>query len=538
MKRHVTLLLLLFACVISGCSPQTSPPNSAPPATAQPLFHIIAGSENKTLEPLLNQFATENHIDLKIDYLGSVDIMMKMQSGKLDSDAIWPSSSLWIALGDTHKHIKESQGIYWSPVVLGVKKSVAQRLGWIGKDVKVDDILKAAESGRLRFMMTSATQSNSGASAYLGFLYAFSGNPDVLTTANLAQPALRTKIKRILGTVNRSSGSSGWLKDLFLQKGDAYDGMVNYEALIIETNQALLAAGKEPLYVVYPSDGLAIADAPFGYVDNGDAAKYNMYQKMQSYLLSPAVQTEIQKLGRRVGPVGEELKAADKTVFNGDWGINTAKFLHQIRYPKAEVIQQALDLYQSSFRKPSFTVYCLDYSGSMRGQREEGLKSAMRLILDQDQARQSLLQAAPEDVTTVLTFSGKILDEWTVQGNNPDALRQLWTKVNARVPYGETDIYSPINRALDLMKQHPNLENYFPAVILMTDGESNTGASFRDVQEHIHDLKLPVEVPVFAIRFGEASEEQLKQLTDWTSGRMFDGKADLIQAFRDVKGYN
>ena len=33
--------------------------------------------------------------------------------------------------------------------------------------------------------MTSATQSNSGASAYIGFLYALLGNPEVITAEDL-----------------------------------------------------------------------------------------------------------------------------------------------------------------------------------------------------------------------------------------------------------------------------------------------------------------------------------------------------------------
>lgn len=39
--------------------------------------------------------------------------------------------------------------------------------------------------------------------------------------------------------------------------------MINYEALIIQANQKLVAQGREPLYCVYPVDGLAIADSPF-----------------------------------------------------------------------------------------------------------------------------------------------------------------------------------------------------------------------------------------------------------------------------------
>ena len=155
-------------------------------------------------------------------------------------DAVWPANSMWISLGDTQRVVKDQQSIMRSPVVFGVKKSVAQRLGWIGRDVRVQDILDAAESGKLTFMMTSATQSNSGSSAYLGYLYAFAGNPDILTSEDLQNPEVQDKVKRILGQVDRSSGSSGWLKTLFLDKYNDYDAMVNYEAIIIETNQELV----------------------------------------------------------------------------------------------------------------------------------------------------------------------------------------------------------------------------------------------------------------------------------------------------------
>lgn len=75
-------------------------------------------------------------------------------------------------------------------------------------------------------------------------------------------------MKELLSGVDRSSGSSDWLKDMFLQ-GD-YDAMVNYECLMIQANRELEARGEEPLYVVYPYDGLSIADSPLGYVDQGD----------------------------------------------------------------------------------------------------------------------------------------------------------------------------------------------------------------------------------------------------------------------------
>ena len=165
--------------------------------------------------------------------------------------------------------------------------------------------------------MTSATQSNSGCSAYIGFLYALLGNPDVITSENLQTPGLAEQITQLLSGVDRSSGSSDWLKDLFLTGG--YDAMVNYECLIISANQELEARGEETLYALYPYDGLSIADSPLGYVDNGDTEKEQAFLDLQEYLLSDEVQNEIQRTGRRTGYEGVSAENAD--VFRADWGI-------------------------------------------------------------------------------------------------------------------------------------------------------------------------------------------------------------------------
>jgi Ca-activated chloride channel family protein len=497
----------------------------------------VSGSENQPFETLLTNFAQSQGKPIEVTYLGSVDIMRELQLGSAtDFDAVWPANSMWITLGDTHHIVKYQTSIMRSPVVFGVKRSIAQRLGWMGRDVTVDEILQAAEGGQLRFMMSSATQSNSGASAYFGFLYAFAGHPEVLTAENLGDPAVQAKVKRILSAVNRSAGSSGWLKDLFLQRYDSYDAMVNYEALVIEANQALAKSGKEPLYVIYPIDGLAIADSPFAYVNKGDATKEDFFQKLQRFLLADDTQAQIQKSGRRTGPLGINPANVDKSVFNPDWGIDTQKVLSPISFPAPDVILQALDLYQTTLRKPSFTVFCLDYSGSMAGKREDDLKAAMALILDQTVAKQYLLQASSNDVAVVIPFTDHILGEHTVVGNNPNDLGSLLAYVRNTPTGGGTDIFSPVIRGYQIMKQR-GYADYSPSIILMTDGESNTGAHIADLQRALSSLGIE-GVPVYAIRFGEASEDQLKQITDLTSGRIFDGRDHLVDAFREAKGYN
>lgn len=525
------LVVICILVITGGCG------TSASPAAPTQTLNVVTGSENAVIQPILEAFGRKHNVNVRVTYEGSVTQMLQLQQGAKGLDAIWPSSSLWLSLGDTHHLVKYAATIMRSPVVLGVKKSIARQLGWIHKPVRVRDILAAAEAGRFRYMMTSATQSNSGATAYLGYLNAFAGSPNVLTSADLQKPGLRQKIKRILGTINRSSGSSGWLEDLFLKDYAVYDGMVNYEAAIIETNQKLVKAGREPLYAIYPQDGLSIADYPLGYVDHGNHAKEKIFKQFQAYMLSPAVQRRLEALGRRTGAIGLSTGTANTAVFNPSWGIDLKRVLQPVRFPSAPVINQALNLYQEAFRKPSFTVYVLDFSGSMASNGgEDQLKTAMRTLLTQNLAKTYFLQATNRDRNIVVPFSDGVHAVWRVDGNNPTALRSLFGKVNNLSAGGDTSIFSGVETAYKQLKRL-GYENYQPAVILMTDGQNNHGISFDELKSYVasHGLR---GIPVYALMFGAADSSQLTQLTDLTSGKLFDGRKDLISAFRDAKGYN
>jgi len=495
---------------------------------------IVSGSENKSLEPLVKQLGHAHGVNVAITYLGSVDIAREIQKGTASSyDAVWPASSLWIALGDTQHVVKHSQSIMRSPVVFAVKKSVAERLGWIGKDITVRDILTAAETENLRFAMTSATQSNSGASAYLGFLHAFAGGPEVLTQAHLHEPQVQEQITRFLGKVHRQSGSSGWLMDLLRQHYEQFDAVVNYEALVIEANQQFEAQGQAPLYVFYPVDGLTIADSPLAYVDRGQAVKEKAFLQLQAALLDDQGQRQILASGRRVGRVGMQLGTVDRSVFNSAWGIDVARVLSPITLPSGEVIREALMLFQTAFRKPSLTVYVLDFSGSMQGEGAAQVKAAMRTLLDPEMASQYLLQASPRDVATVIFFNSHPTTPLTVTGNDPQALRNVLRQIIDKEPGGGTNMYAATRAALRTLESYEQrIGAYHPAIIVMSDGKSKGHMS------EVQQASLWQDVPVYTILFGEADPEQMQQLAAMTSGRMFDGRTDMIQAFREAKGYN
>lgn len=500
---------------------------------------IISGSENENLEPIVEEFARSQNLEIEIKYRGSVDISLDLQTGRaLEADAVWPANSLWIALGDRERMVRHSESIMRSPVVFGVRRSVAERLGWIGRDdVRIADILAAVESGGLRFAMTSATQSNSGASAYLGFLHALAGGPAVLGQEHLADAELRSRVRRLLAGVERSSGSSGWLKDLYLERPQAFDAMVNYEALLIETNRELVARGLEPLYAIYPSDGLTIADSPLGYVDHGDPAKEQAFLALRDHLLSDPVQRQLLAAGRRAGLLGLDLAGADASAFVPEWGLDVARTISPVPLPAEPVIREALDLYQTALRKPSVTAYVLDFSGSMEGDGERAVKDAMATLLDPEQARRYWLQTSGEDVTIVVEFAGSPRNVWQVEGSDPAVLGELLANVQRLEAGGGTDMYSAVALALERIEAlGERVERAFPAVIVMSDGKSKDRVAALEATRD--RLELGRDIPIFAVAFGEADDQQLEALTASASGRVFDGRRDLVKAFRAARGYN
>ena len=528
--RKVTalLLVLLLAAVFPGCDSAGASTADAVLGRGERSLRILSGSENQELETILEEFAKAEGIRIEMTYQGSLDIMRALEEESFPYDAVWPASSLWLDAADTPLNLKHAESVSITPVVFGIREGLARELGLVGKETTVSDLLRPIQKGELKFCMTSATQSNSGASAYIGFLYALLGNPETITTADLESEALHDQMTELLSGVDRSSGSSDWLKDMFLEGN--FDAMVNYECLVIQANQELEAQGREPLYVVYPADGLTIADSPLAYVDQGDEEKEELFLKLQEYLLSEESQSAIQRTGRRSSYTG--VNQENREVFREDWGLQPERVLSPMRMPEADVLFQALDLYQTEFKKPSLNIYCLDYSGSMSGEGNQQLEEAMEQLLIQSNAQEHFLQASSREVNVLIPFAGEVLGVYTALGNGRE-LEELNTVVEDLEPGGGTDMYAAAIQGLEELEKY-DLSQYTPAVILLTDGKS--GGSYQDFAKAYEGFG--VQVPVFSILFGDADESQLETLAQLTNARVFDGREDLTGAFRSVKGYN
>ena len=516
------LIIGVLALLVAACSP------------SGPAFTIVSGSENQVLEPVVMDFCKSRGATCTVKYMGSLDIALGLKpGGELAADAVWPAASIWVDFFDTGRRVKSLKSIAQMPVILAVRQSKAQALGWIGKKVTTKDVLAAVDAGKLKFLMTSATQSNSGAAAYLAMLASALGKPDLIEPADLDRPDVRSTAQHLLKGVERSAGSSGWLAELYLrgeETGQTYDGMWNYEAVIKETNDLLRAKNHELLYAIYPEDGVSVADSPLGFVERGRGKEVErFFNDLQAHLLSNEIQTRIAATGRRI-----ELARAGTAPADAATNLDPGRHVNVVRTPEPATIQKALVLYQEALRRPSLTAICLDLSGSMAGNGEHQLLEAMKFLLTPARTRDYFVQWTRTDNIIVLPFDSNV--RWSADVSGDESEQQaLLDQVLRLKADGGTDFYTCAAKALDLMQPFLIKGQHLPAIVIMTDGKSQgTMDTFQKLWEA--DGR---RVPVFGITFGDdADRRQLDNLAGLTGGRVFDGTKSLTEAFRSVRGYN
>lgn len=490
-------------------------------------LRIIASSENEELEDIVKKYADKKGYDIQIEYAGTLDIMQKLNKGER-YDAVWVSNSIWLYMLNNNVSVQNSKYTSINPVVFGITKSKAVELDMVGKTVYTQDIVDAITSGKLKFSMSNPTSTNSGASAYLGLLSTLAGNPEVLTEKHLDDANLKKSLTNLFSGLERSSGSEEFLEELFLN-GD-YEAVVTYESSIININKQLEKQGKEPLYAIYPVDGVSISDSPFAYIDNGDDSKKEIFTDIQSYILSDEGQALLQAKGRRTwyGGINNNV---DKTIFNPEWGIDTSKYISPIKYPSTQVIKLALNMYQNELRKPVHVVFCLDYSGSMQSNGYDELMNAMDYILT-EKAANDFIQFSEKDKIDIIPFSGRIIGTWST--DNGKDTENILNQIHSIKPNGTTAIYPATIEALELVK-NDDPEIYNSSIILMTDGQGNVG-TYEDLEYKYKTINK--NIPVYSIMFGSADKLELSDIAKLTKAKVFDGKTDLVKAFKEVRGYN
>ena len=68
----------------------------------------------------------------------------------------------------------------------------------------------------------------------------------------------------------------------------------------------------------------------------------------------------------------------------------------------------------------------------------------------------------------------------------------------------------------------------------MTDGQSQ--GSIQSLQ--VAYSRYHSSIPIYSITFGDADETQLRDIASLSNAKVFDGKTDLLKAFKEVRSFN
>ncbi|WP_329584180.1 substrate-binding and VWA domain-containing protein [Kitasatospora sp. NBC_01250] len=555
-RRLVGALALGLAAATTGCDsgggakPQPGParstataatpsPTGPSPTGAPYTLRVLAGSELQDMQPVLDDVRKATGVTVTLSYTGTLDGAQTVAGGKADGnyDAIWFASNRYLRLDPTTAgKLLSDTSVMVSPVALGVRSSVLTALGWDPAGTTWSQVGAAVAAGMLTFGMADPSQSNSGLSALIALASAFSGAQAALTQDDVAKAA--PALHAFFAGQKLTSGSSGWLAQAYQRtaqggSGEQVGALVNYESVLLSLNRTLPSSGQ--LTVIRPTDGVVSADYPLTLLSSAGAAAVDAFSRLTTELLRPEIQRELSDVTERrpvvpgVAP-GPGLGADRRP---------------ELPFPGSRAVADALlAAYQNQLRRPSRTAYVLDTSGSMQGARLAALQQALEQLTG---AGGNLVANGfrEREEVTLISFADGVKWQHTHQipADAPQAaLAAITADVQSLTAEGGTAIYSTLERAYQLLAQQQAAEqdDRFTSIVLMTDGESNEGASADDFTAFYK--KLPASgqaVPVFPILFGEGAKQQLQGIADLTGGKLFDALTDgsLGGVFEEIRGY-
>lgn len=489
---------------------------------------VLAGSELKDLEPLLDEIRRETGVSLQMEYIGTLDGAEKLMAGE-EYDLAWFSHAKYLTLlQGAGRRIVAQEKIMLSPVILGVRESKARAWGWVDNpNLTWREIVDKASSGELRYGMTNPTSSNTGFTALVGVASALAGSADALEVGDIGR--VSGSLQRFFKGQALTSGSSGWLAEAYVREQEGLDGLINYESVLLGLNQS--GDLREQLVLVYPKEGIITADYPLMLINE---ERREEYDALVEFLRSPEFQETLMETTMR-RPVNPQVPLGSD--FSG-------RLLVELPFPNnLEVIDQLLFSYLDEQRIPAHAFFVLDTSGSMRGQGIEDLKAALVSLTGTDTSLTGqFARFRNRERITMIPFDDGIWPASSFEVDIDDqaafeAIRRYAQNLEAD---GGTAIFSAMQEAYrqveEALAQDPDRAY---SIVLMSDGRNTDGISLRQFLSYYAALPEEVQrVKTFTILFGNADEEAMEEIAEATGGRVFDAKSEVLSLiFKQIRGY-
>ncbi|MCD5311235.1 vWA domain-containing protein [Kineosporia babensis] len=589
--RSMLGLLLTVVGVLGMLLVGLNPPEPVPVAPvvdedARVELKMLAGSELRDLldpedaaDPeFRRRLERETGVSLKVEFTGSLSGAEKIAASPKAYELAWFASSSYLDVL-RKSYVQDREPVMESPVALGVRPEVAAEYGWdqeapTWKEIAAKTQPDPQTGEGFAFAMTDPAMSNSGLSALAAAATAFNHGEPLSTAAIDAVGPRLTSLFRgngATGGLQRISDSSGYLADQFPALIDV-DALFNYESELLTLEQ-----DSGVVELVYPSDGVAMADYPLMLLNEVSSEQKEAYGRLTGWLMDSWAQTRIVQDTRR--------RSVAFPGLNQDF----PEIAEEVAIPASKTELDDLILtYQNESRKPPSTLYVIDTSGSMGNEEIEGLTQTRMQALSnvfRELSGGDARSAVPQfrrfrnrEQVWILPFNSELPGQVAADGTlrsrrdlilatitgppGSAAQQELMARVDAIEPTGSTALYDALYegfyRLAELGRQEApdgNWETYsgrhYSTIVLLTDGVTGKGMNLR----HFEELwkKLPNrDVPVYVVAIGQGpvattcenlkdpiqqSEEPLCRLAARTGGRVFDTSTEsLLDVMREIRG--
>jgi Ca-activated chloride channel family protein len=508
--RAALAVSLLLLVALAGCvSPR---PNV--------VLRVLASPELADMQPVLADLKAATGVDVQLDFGGPVDPAIALTPGDYHNDAAWLSTDRYFKLKESAAGFTGTPPVTLSmidsPVVIGMKPAVAKALRDASPDHQISwaDVADAAGAGTLRFALTDPRHSGSGLTALIGVATAAAGTGTALTPQDVTCDRLRG----FYSGQTQTADTSAQLVDQYVAHQDSLDAIVDYESVLLTLNASQRL--RNDLEIVYPRDGIVVADYPMLLLD---PAKRSAYDIATGWLLSPAGQQDMMRQTLR-RPLFPEI--------NRDPRLQTA-IGNALYFPSQQAVVDTLlaDYADPALRIPDQVIFALDYSGSMKGARIAALRGTFAGLSGSSAGFYRFYHG---EKFTIIRFGGRILSQQDFVINTPADLAALQNSLSVNDFDDSTAVWSTLDyaytRAATAVRADPRQK---VSIVLMTDGESNAGISLADFLHHAR----PANVPTYTISYGEADRAALGQAAQATGGFTVDANASsLLNAFKEIRG--
>lgn len=527
------ILMSIMALTLVACDDKTnSQSNQVLNSNASNALTILAGSELKDVQPILEKASKEIGVPIRIEYSGTIDGVDRIKSGQPYDIAWFSQSKYFYDTDENAKKIKQSEKVMYSPVVVGMRTTSYQKSGLNEKSkVTWSTLYDLVTKKGYKYAMTDPSASNTGYSALMGVAYSTANKTEALKKEDINNAKMENFFKGHV--VN--SGSSGWLVQAF--KDSNADFMVNYESILLQYNKD---NPNDQLTIIYPFEGIVTADYPVLLINMN---KSEDYKKLMGYLKKPETQQDIINITNR--------RVLDTQIMQQVSVFPKALLIEMPFNPDVELSDNLLSAYYQKYKKPAAVVFVLDVSGSMSSvetingrniSRIDLLKEAMAALTTEGGNQSKFAHLRSREKVWLMPFGSNIKDlrKYELSDTNIHLVKQdIQQYVNKLLPQDGTYLFSSIEAAVELLeKEKTQNPNYQYSVVVLTDGLSNEGISAGTFSNDMQTKGIKGQIRVFPILFGEGSKKDLNMVADSTGGKVFDGKnKNLSDVFKEIRTY-